>query len=625
MIRIGIKTLFSLLLLSVICWAQVPYDTSPDWLSNESTEYGTGSAFDDVNNDGFIDLAISNGNDMSLDPNYVYINQNGILPTSASWTSSDYKYSGHCEFGDVDGDGYPELMVANYISSGWGPSTVQIYYNADGSMETSPYWETADSFYSFRASFGDADGDGDLDLAVATGEAYNAIYQQNRIYYNIDGALQTTPGWLSMDSDACYDVHWIDIENDGDLDLAFQTSGGPVKIYYNSGSSIAVLPGWESSGNDNGNSFDFADVNNDGFVDLGVSCNTQLSGSGRNKIYLSNNGILNTTPYWQSSSTGYGSEAVFSDVDNDGDYDFLTGRWWGLVFVYLNNSGSFHTSPDWTSSSSYESVIENITFADVNNGMDDYYTIVFDGDGQTKLFYLDDHFLQSIDYVKVDGSFIPATSYCYSLADGWVSLGSAPVDNVVIYYRNSPHKDLAISNWDGESYVFTNTNDDPPVLIGMVPDSPPVVVPAGGNFSFTGILINSTGQSQTPDVAIYVRLPNSSLYGPIELFNNIPMAPYDSLIYEGVVQDIPGYALLGDYQYVAYCGDFPSNPYDSAQFDFTITSGLGGDSDDWNVSAWFSEEDILIPQATKLIGNYPNPFNAQTTIVFNLYSDSHVD
>ncbi|MCP4583836.1 MAG: T9SS type A sorting domain-containing protein, partial [candidate division Zixibacteria bacterium] len=62
-----------------------------------------------------------------------------------------------------------------------------------------------------------------------------------------------------------------------------------------------------------------------------------------------------------------------------------------------------------------------------------------------------------------------------------------------------------------------------------------------------------------------------------------------------------------------------------AWFDFTITSGITGGSDDWNVSAWNREEDGIIPYTTELIGNYPNPFNAQTTIVFNLYSDSHVD
>lgn len=437
--------------------AQTPYEFIPDWLSVENTAYGTGCDFGDLNRDGWLDLAVSNGNDMAMMPNYIYINENGVLPNQATIISLDSLYSGHCEFGDVNNDGYSEIMVANYISPNWRPGSAQVYYNDQGNPEGLPSWVTADSIYCFRATFGDPDGDGDLDLACGTGEAYHNQQRPNLIYFNHDGILETAPGWVSADSDAAYDVQFVDIDNDGDQDLAVLTSGGPVKIYYNYGDSIETLPGWQSSEEDNGNSFDFADVNGDGYLDLGVANNTQMGGSGYFAIYYSSNGRLPGEPDWQSFTYGYGSEAAFCDIDGDDDYDFITGRWFGLIYIYLNENGLFNIVPDWSSDQQYSLVVENIVFADIDNGEELPAFETFLGDGQRKLFHLSDRYLQGIDQVVVAGVELPLTGYCYSLQDSWVSLAAAPDDSVTIFYRTSDTKDMAVSNWGGSTYIFTNT------------------------------------------------------------------------------------------------------------------------------------------------------------------------
>ncbi|MBD3167894.1 MAG: T9SS type A sorting domain-containing protein [candidate division Zixibacteria bacterium] len=606
--------------------AQVAYNTSPDWFSVEDSDYGTGAAFDDVNGDGFIDLAISNGNDIIQAPNYIYFNNNGILQNSAGWISDDSEYSGHCELADINSDGYPEFMVSNYISPGWDPGSVQLYMNNNGTLETSPSWITPDTIYSFRASFGDADGDGDLDLAVATGEAYYNNPQRNLIYYNVNGALQDSPGWFTDDIDAAYDVHWVDIENDGDLDLAFQTAEDYIKIYYNDNGAIETSPSWQSAVADNGNSFDFADLNGDGYVDMGVACNTQLNGSGKFKIYFSNGGVLPTTPDWESSSSGYGSEAVFTDVDNDGDYDFVGGRWWGQVYIYLNDSGNFNTSPAWESDTTYESVVENVVYADVDNGYEKQYYQVFPADGNRSLFYLGTQHIQGLDSMVVDGVNLPLADFCFSRMDGWISLANAPADKAIAYYRNSPYKDMAVSNWDTSTFLFTNTNANPPVLVNMIPENPPVNVAGGSSFQYTGVLKNNTSQNINGDVWLMLKLPGGGQYGPLQQFSGIPLSPGQTITVPNVTQFVPSYAPPGTYEYISYAGLYPSYRLDSASFAFTVNGSAGGGYDEWLLSDWFNANSQL-PRDIIVAGNYPNPFNATTSISFEtaIPSDVKID
>ncbi len=274
--------ILTVLVLATTASGQVLLPATPTWTSQETDLYGTGLDIGDVNGDGWLDLAVSNGNDILAAPNLVYLNAAGDLPTAASWVSSDQRFSGHCQLADVDGDGLPELMVANYITGGWGPAQVQLYANVGGALSTTPTWESPATFHSFRASFGDPDQDGDLDLAVATGEAYHNDLEPNLVFFNVDGVLQATPGWVSQVSDASYDAKFVDIDGDGDQDLAFLGggSGGMASIYFNEGGVLATTPGWTTGGTDNGNTFDFDDLDADGRPDLLVGNNDQLGGSG---------------------------------------------------------------------------------------------------------------------------------------------------------------------------------------------------------------------------------------------------------------------------------------------------------------------------------------------------------
>lgn len=480
------------------CLAVIPLQQSPFWKSTETGVYSTGATWGDVDKNGYLDFAVSNGNDMAMAPNYVYFNTSGILQTTHGWVSSNAQYSGHNALGDINKDGYLDFVVSNYIASSWGKTTIQIYMNHNGALETTPSWESADSMHSFSCALGDADGDGYLDLAVACGESYNSIREPQRIYFNHHGVLETTPSWTSTDSTPCYDVKWVDVDNDGDLDLSFISSVGPVFIYYNQGGSIERTASWNSGGYYDGNTLDWGDMDGDGFLDLAVANNNQLGQPGYFQVYKNVNGTLNPTPVWQSATQGYGSSVSWCDVDNDGDKDLTAGRWWGFSEVYENIGGMLTTSPAWQCSSKYKAVVEEMVWGDVNgDGLLHVGREIHSGNGIKKVFYLNHYPAHSLEKVIADGDTLDLTEFCYNLASSWVSVATAPVTNIVFDYHYSYKPDLGVSNWEAANLIFGNTapvyvhgdaNDNGSVEVGDVialinylykSDQPPHIMQSG--------------------------------------------------------------------------------------------------------------------------------------------------
>lgn len=463
-------SILSFLVLSVLpLTAQVPFNTAPTWISTDVSDYSTGAALADINKDGWLDLVVSNGNDMGRQHFAIYLNNgDGTLPTTASWQSADVDYNGHLAVGDINQDGYPDVAVSVYIGpAGFSQKgRMKLYMNLNGTIEPSPSWVSRDSFYTFSCAFGDADGDGDLDLAAACGEAYNSHAEKDRIYYNQHGRLDSLPGWMSNQSVYSYDVGWADFDNDGRLDLVFANERGPNRMYKNYGDSIGTVPAWSSTdASQQANSLSMGDVNNDGYTDLAISDNNQLGGTGKFKIYLNNAGALQTTPWWASSWSGYGSGIALVDIDRDGDRDLVTGGWWQPCRIYLNEGSSFAATPQWTSATG--SVVEAIVFGDYDNDGLDTVNVQFISDGTTKFYNLPRPPLQRVLSVRWNGDPDSVAPYCYDLENGWISFQSSPLPGVVIAIDAvaSGDLDFAVSNWDNTlgNYIFRNTL--PPVAV----------------------------------------------------------------------------------------------------------------------------------------------------------------
>ena len=340
------KTLFgaAIPVMSFLCvlmpqhaFATIPLPDAPSWSSSDN-DYSTGGAFADVNGDGWIDFLTSNGNDMSMDYNGVYMNDAGTLETVASWRSSDNGYFGHCYAGDIDNDGDMDLAVGYLGSGGSGELTARIYRNEGGTLGTTPWWKARDQHSSFDCCLGDVDNDGDLDLAISAGDAYQNEVDSVRIYRNNGGIFDTLPFW-TVHNGYCSDaVRFADIDNDGGLDLFVgqvipSEDRGMVSMYRNYAGTLEPTPSWVARpGVGWVLRLALGDYDGDGFLDLAAASNNQTGEPNSIKVFHNNGGTLDTiAAYTLLRSRRYSSCVAWGDVDGDGYPELAAGGWWEPV------------------------------------------------------------------------------------------------------------------------------------------------------------------------------------------------------------------------------------------------------------------------------------------------------
>jgi len=287
-------------------------------------------AWGDMDGDGDLDLAVGN----SGSPNQVYRNDDGVLQATAVWTSNDADATSSIAWGDMDDDGDLDLAAGNSGSAN------KVYRNDGGVLQETAVWISADEDRTFSVAWGDMDGDGDLDLAAGNYRGPNKVYE------NDGGVLRATSIWSSTDDDDTYSVAWGDMEGDGDLDLAagnsgsaFSSFGSSNKVYTNDGGVLYATATWISSDDDLTGDVAWVDIDGDGDLDLAAG-----NYGGSNKIYRNDRGILQEAAAWTSTNEDSTSSVALGDVDGDGDLDLAVGNSGGALDhssrsykIYLNS------------------------------------------------------------------------------------------------------------------------------------------------------------------------------------------------------------------------------------------------------------------------------------------------
>lgn len=196
----------------------------PPPLANVMEDISAEARFFDVDRDGDLDILVGNENPFSRDPlggaqNRLWINdgRGHFADETAARLPLVTDQTAAFAFGDIDGDGDGDLVVANagqdriLINNGRGVFT-------DETAARLPALNDA----SRDAKLGDVDGDGKLDLFVVNSRA-----QQNRLYFNNGRGVFTdvTSARLPALLDTSNAIALADLDGDGDLDAYIANSG----------------------------------------------------------------------------------------------------------------------------------------------------------------------------------------------------------------------------------------------------------------------------------------------------------------------------------------------------------------------------------------------------------------
>ena len=375
-----------------------------------SPDLGSGSAWADYDNDGDIDLYVTNEGG----PCYLYRNDGdtdgdhlpNFIETAAAAGVADSTGIGQSSvFIDYDNDGDEDLFVTN-----WGFNTlyknqlietaVPVFIDVTATAGLADYGRTVTS------AWGDYDGDSFLDVYLAK-HLYCTPNDQNedQLYKNNgDGTFTNVtrllcPGGVApcdMTSGLGFSAGWVDYDNDVDLDLYLVNDYltplfWPNVLWRNDGPD--GNGGWiftdvsDASGTGarvNGMGLGVGDYDNNGFMDfafsnIGPNILLKNNGDGTFADVSHDAGIEREFTKWGDVSVTWGT--VFFDYDND--------QWLDLFIVAGMISGINIRQPDILFRNKGDG-----TFTDISNmsGVDDTLRgrcasiVDFDHDGYVDLF-----------------------------------------------------------------------------------------------------------------------------------------------------------------------------------------------------------------------------------------------
>jgi len=307
----------------------------------------------DFNGDGIYDVMVAYSEELAA-PALLITTQSPLALTDEAATrlpASALVPASVIEVGDVDNDGTDDVFLGSGVNPGGGsPRANQLLVN-DGTGHFSAGTLPAGAGLPQDAVFGDLDGDGDLDLLVANEQDpdFAETPDPTVLYLNQGFAQAGTLGTFVASGSLAGlngnnphfgggDLSVGDVDLDGDLDLfmarTLAGAGDQNLLYLNDGggsftdSTAASLP---AIVNDSQASA-FADVDNDGFLDILVA-NSDLSATETGNL-LVHTGSLGTPVYTAQDadlpvSFGLNGDirlrVEVGDVDSDGDLDALFG------------------------------------------------------------------------------------------------------------------------------------------------------------------------------------------------------------------------------------------------------------------------------------------------------------
>jgi hypothetical protein len=352
---------------------------APTWSMPARDVAGVG----DVNGDGFDDLVSATW--WTTATLALHVGSASGLDLDPVWTDERERsdeLGRPTRAGDVDGDGYGDVLFGDYDHAPGGPGVgsgrAAAYYGSSSGLGATADWSAfgesgVGAFAADFAAAGDVDGDGFDDVIVSDPVLGEGQSHRGRVYLYRGSAegLGDTAAWTAEGEIQAWFGASIagagDVNGDGFDDVVvgapFQTdteAGGRAYLFLGSASGLGALPAWTGHGDESvsphnlygGHLAGIGDVNGDGFDDLLVGAPGTAASDGpvgRVHLYLGSAAGPSETA-WDAGRAGDGYGWAFvgaGDLDGDGYADVAFNDYGGTVEVFLGSPAGLPTESAW--------------------------------------------------------------------------------------------------------------------------------------------------------------------------------------------------------------------------------------------------------------------------------------
>lgn len=315
----------------------------------ETSEWSNKVELADVDGDGRVDLLFANGGNYNLpspdlEPNRIFLNRGAGKFEEVTNRLGAGDLARVIKARDISGDGIVDILVGTTYQT-----QSRLYLGTGGGNFTEV---TATHLPQGPASigdleFGDVDGDGDLDVVLADwgpGDPFESEGAPVKLWLNSgDGHFTASAAMPAAKVQWSWDLELFDVDNDLDLDVMVSCktcTGG--KLYLGDGrggftDNSSALPQFT-----NNYEFEAMDVDGDGVLDV-VTINDGMAPQRFSEHLFLGDGKGGfrdaTASHWPAADNPSFDDNMiaFLDYDSDGDADFLIGSLDGPDRLLVND------------------------------------------------------------------------------------------------------------------------------------------------------------------------------------------------------------------------------------------------------------------------------------------------
>lgn len=296
-------------------------------------------AVGDLNGDGKPDVVVANlcvtsGNCRNGTVGVLLGKGDGTFQPAVIYSSGGY-HANSVAIADVNGDGKPDVIVANHFFSSRDHTSggVSVLFgNGDGTFALAQSFRSG-GWYASSLAVADVNGDGQADLSVGNGCTSGGHCRNGTVGVLLGSGDGTFQGAVTYGSGgpSIRALALADVNGDGKPDMVVAIEGG-INMLLGNGDGTFQLYAAYGSGGSAVRSVAVADVNSDGRPDLLVvsSCisNSDCS-SGAVGVLLSNGDGTFQPAVTYASGARYSHSVAVGDVNGDGKTDVVVANQFG--------------------------------------------------------------------------------------------------------------------------------------------------------------------------------------------------------------------------------------------------------------------------------------------------------